>query len=86
MSGDDDSRWHLDKRVPLALILTLLIQTAGALWWAANINARVIQLEIQASASAPQIERIVRLETKMDAISSGLADIKQLLQRPLGGR
>lgn len=33
--------WHLDKRVPLALILTILGQTAVAFWWAATLESRV---------------------------------------------
>lgn len=33
--------WHLDKRVPIALILTLAVQTGGMVWWAASISARV---------------------------------------------
>jgi septal ring factor EnvC (AmiA/AmiB activator) len=40
MTGREDP-WHLDKRVPLALILALLVQTAGMVWWAATISSRV---------------------------------------------
>jgi hypothetical protein len=38
MPTDD---WHLDKRVPITLILALLIQTAGMVWWAATLSTRV---------------------------------------------
>ncbi len=38
-------RWHLDRRVPIALILALFIQTVGVVWWAATTDARVGQLE-----------------------------------------
>lgn len=34
-------QWHLDKRVPIALIFTLFIQSAAAIWWAASINERM---------------------------------------------
>lgn len=37
--------WHLDKRVPLALILTILGQTALAGWFAASLASRVDTLE-----------------------------------------
>lgn len=37
--------WQLDKRVPLALILAILAQTAGGVWFAAKQDARVEVLE-----------------------------------------
>ena len=39
MSEEHDP-WHLDKRVPLALIFAILLQTVGIVWWAASIDAR----------------------------------------------
>jgi hypothetical protein len=33
-----DRRWHLDKKVPIAIIVTLLIQTGGIIWWARGID------------------------------------------------
>lgn len=42
MSGASDP-WHLDKRVPIALIITLIMQTAGMVWWAAGLSHRVDQ-------------------------------------------
>ena len=37
----EKQQWHLGKEVPVATILMLLIQTAGALWWAASITAEL---------------------------------------------
>jgi hypothetical protein len=52
MSGTTEP-WHLDKRVPIALILALVMQTAGMVWWAAGLTHRVDQhaREIAALAS-----------------------------------
>jgi hypothetical protein len=33
--------WHLDKKVPLALIMAMAIQTVGVIWWAASLSTRV---------------------------------------------
>lgn len=82
MSDGDDKHWHLDRKVPIALIVTLAIQTGCFIWWLASVNARVEQLERQSAGQAPHLERIVRLETKMDAIFSTLAEIKSIVQRP----
>ena len=40
MSEADDRQWHLDKKVPLALIVTIIAQTIIAAW-AASINQYV---------------------------------------------
>lgn len=82
MSEGDDKRWHLDKRVPLALIATVVLQTATLIIWGTSLTERVSTLERQALGQAPHLERIVRLETKMDAIFSTLAEIKSIVQRP----
>lgn len=37
--------WHLDKRVPISLIATLLIQMGVWLWFVAQLDGRVSTLE-----------------------------------------
>lgn len=54
--------WHLDKRVPIALILTLLAQSAGAIWWASSVNSRIAQLESRVSVT--ESIRVDMIETK----------------------
>ena len=43
--GDRAGGWHLDKRVPIAIILAIFVQTAGVVWWAARLENRVVTLE-----------------------------------------
>ena len=38
-------QWHLDKRVPIALIFAIMVQSASAIWWAAGISERMSQIE-----------------------------------------
>lgn len=86
--GDDmqaDRQWRVDKHIPLALIVAILIQTAGATWWAAGLSARVDFLEKQAIGNAPISDRTTRLETKMEAITDALSEIKALLRQRPGG-
>lgn len=60
-----DERWHLDKKVPLGIILALMLQSAGILIWAVKLDARVEALEI-ASLSSRQYEgRIISLEVTL---------------------
>lgn len=57
MPGDREP-WHLDKRVPVALIFAILLQTGTAFWWAASIQERVGNAE----------QDIVRIDARTDAI------------------
>lgn len=41
----NESGWHLDRRVPITLIITLLLQAAAGLWFAAKMDSRVASLE-----------------------------------------
>jgi hypothetical protein len=36
-----DDRWHVGKEIPIALIAMLMIQSAGAIWWAATQSAKM---------------------------------------------
>jgi hypothetical protein len=81
MSLAEDRQWHLDKKVPLALIITIVGQTVVAAWGASNLWTRVAELERQMQIAAPQFERIIRLETKVDAITGSLSEIKALINR-----
>lgn len=77
----EDKKWHLDRRVPLALIATIAFQTAAALWWASSLNIRVDQLERQYTALAPQGGQIIRLQTQLEGISANILEIKNALMR-----
>ena len=37
----EDGQWHLDKRVPLALIFALIVQAMAALTWANSVSFRL---------------------------------------------
>jgi hypothetical protein len=79
--GDEDTKWHLDKKVPIALILTILGQTVVMTWWAASLSQRVDALERNAAAAVPRLESVIRLEAKMDLVNSTLQELKALANR-----
>lgn len=35
------SRWHVGKEVPIALILAVVLQTAGGVWWLSKMDSRL---------------------------------------------
>jgi hypothetical protein len=41
----NDAGWHLDKKVPLAFILTIIVQTVGVTWYFGKQDARISLIE-----------------------------------------
>lgn len=83
--------WHLDKRVPIALIVTIAIQTAGIVWFAAGLYHRIETLERDAILTratinrdaelrVPQADRLTRVEVKLETIQEGISEIKRVIQ------
>lgn len=83
-----DERWHVDKKVPVSLIVTLFIvfggQTATALIWASKADARIERLEEAAKTAAPQTlaqgDRLTRVEVKLESVLDNVTEIKTLLR------
>lgn len=44
-----DDRWHVGREIPLALIVALLLQTGGWVWWAATQSAKLDTLTTMVS-------------------------------------
>lgn len=73
---NDEQHWHLDKRVPLALIVAIIIQSLGAVWWAGQMDERVAHLEALNVKNGNVEARLVRIE-------EGQSWIKKALERIL---
>ena len=81
---NSDSQWHLDKRVPIALILALVLQSTTAVWWAAGLTSRVDRNQKMLEDYQANKERVTRLEVYQESILRELqglrSDLKTLLQ------
>jgi len=78
--------WHLDKRVPVALIITIMMQTIAAVWWAASLSARVDALERDwarfsdvVSRLRTQEDRAARVDVRLEALYGRLDRIETKL-------
>jgi hypothetical protein len=91
------SRWHLDKRVPIAFIAAIVAQTFMFGWIASAFNARVESIEQYiedakiSTATAVVLERdrgdrLVRVETMMGEIHRTMQNIERKLEGPPAGR
>ena len=79
--------WHLDKKVPIGLIIGLIIQTIVLTAWGASkferLDSRVGNLEKSDTGQQSHENRIVILEQQFGYIRSDLAEIKSLLRRQI---
>ncbi|WP_454914969.1 hypothetical protein [Xanthobacter sediminis] len=85
--------WTIDKKVPLAIILALVIQGAGLSYWAATLEGRVnsaekviSKLESRESETREARERLIRLEERMISIGDDLRRVTQKLEALLEDR
>lgn len=82
-----DDKWHWDRKVPIALIVTFIFliggQSATALWWASKMDSRVDNLEKASLVSAPNGDRLTRVEVKLEAVQAGITEIKSILREPV---
>lgn len=75
------SGWQVDRKIPLATVLTLLLQTGGVVWWASSTNTRLSNVEAQVSLVMPQGDRLTRVEMKVESALDGIAEIKAILRK-----
>jgi len=81
---DLNNNWHLDKRIPLALIITAILQIGTFVWWAAktdsnvsSIGDRVKLLEGQELKRNDLIGRVISVEVQVSGINDSLKRIER---------
>lgn len=72
-----DSGWHLDKKVPIALIGAIILQTGTGVWFAAGLHWRLTALEGRKDLN----DRMVRVEQVVATNTRTLERIERLLER-----
>jgi hypothetical protein len=50
--------WHLDRKVPIGIMLSIILQTAAILIWATRIDSRVGTLERDNSYQDQKIDKL----------------------------
>ena len=79
--AEQKEHWAIERKIPIALLTALAIQTGVWIWQTAAAWARLDQLEKKVEAMAPQGERLVRVETKTDLLIAGLAEVKDIVRQ-----
>jgi hypothetical protein len=68
------------KRIPMALIVALTVQTIGGLVWAGGAAARIDALEERVAEQRLVAERLARLEEQSVATRASLGRIEDRLE------
>lgn len=61
--------WHMGKEVPIAIIVAIIVQTAGVIWWAASTAAKVEFIK-EAGIAAQMVQTTVDRKQDDDARKS----------------
>ncbi|MBJ7486358.1 hypothetical protein [Brevundimonas sp.] len=68
------------KRIPIALVVALVVQTIGGLVWAGGAAARIATLEVRVSEQRLVAERLARLEEQGVATRAAVERIERRLE------
>ena len=83
-----DNSWHLDKRVPITLIFTLIVQSSVGVWWAAGLTERMGQIERRQTAQGVRSEQadetLAEQSRRIAVLSEALANTNRNLERVNG--
>lgn len=85
-------RWRVDRRIPAALIATILAQTGAAIWWAASTTAAMSamaadqrRLELRQDGYESRRDdlstRVIRIEEKLSGQAETLQRILRSVER-----
>lgn len=68
------------RKIPVAVIAALAVQTVGGLVWAGGAAARITTLEAQVGEQRLVAERLARLEAQGEAVRASVARIERRLE------
>lgn len=76
-----ETKWQIDRRISIVLMVTVIAQTGVALVWAGEAHERFVHLERQVERNAALNDRTVRLEERIVAFGDSLNRIEAKLDR-----
>ena len=70
------TRWQLERKIPLGIIIAIILQTLTAIWWAAKLDTRVVMQEEWFQKNQQLAEKVFRLEERIISIHEELNDLE----------
>jgi Tfp pilus assembly protein PilO len=73
----DDGKWHLDKRVPVAIIVTMLVQFGGLVWWVSSQSKTIEHHTVAiAKLEAQRVQDDRETASLREQLARALADLQ----------
>lgn len=83
MTNDDDKHWHLDRRIPIAVVVGLAVQLVLFFVYADRLSGMIIEAKKVNDRQDSQIERITVAQQvdheRGSLLEAGQTAIKELL-------
>ena len=73
----DQTDWHLDKKISIGIILSLMANFFAGSWFASKLDSRVGSLEDATKNSTQVFERMIRVETQLEGLKDTVNRIDQ---------
>ena len=70
------TKWQLERKIPLGIIIAILLQTLTAIWWAAKLDTRVVMQEEWFQKNQHLAEKVFRLEERIISLHEELNDLE----------
>ena len=71
---------EMKARIPVAVLVAVAIQTAGALLWAGGAAARISALEARVEGQGSVAERLARLEEQTVAVRQAVERLERRME------
>lgn len=75
---------RMERKISLALLFAIFVQSAGALVWAGGAGERLSALERGAETDRPVSERLARVEAELEAVRAQLNRIERKVETRRG--
>lgn len=79
-----ENSWHLDKGVPIALIVAMLSGYAGGVWWMSDLNSRINYIERERERNSNLAGEIIQLRERLRSIERVSIRLEAWLDRRQG--
>lgn len=70
----------IDRKITLALIFALVVESAGVFAWAGGTGERLKEVELRVARQSDAAERLARVEVKIEQAATQLSRIERKLE------
>lgn len=70
----------IDRKITLALILALIVESAGVFAWAGGTGERLKEVELRLASHEQLAERLARVEVRLEQAAAQLTRIERKVE------